>query len=282
MVASMLILLAAHIAVHGYHIALGIPPPAQMRWAVIIPVWCGFSLVHSLYALGWRRVAWLFCLTFVISLAFEYIGVKTGQPFGRYYYSNVLGPKIADTVPLIIPFAYFMMLYPSHVIVNLILDGKPVSRARTWPWMLVAALLTGLVMTAWDLTTDPVMANEVRAWIWLDGGEYFDIPLENFRGWTIVVTVVAFLYRVIEPHVRLEPLGRPRRWITLLPLAGYGTMGLGDSLVGLPVATRLIPPFAMGTPLLAAIMRLADHPRASDQADSSPAATGTTPLPTRH
>lgn len=253
-------LLIVHVAVHVWHIANHMPPPASMRWSVIVPVWTSFGLLHGLHSLGWRRTLWMLGLTGAISLAFEYVGVKTGWPFGQYYYTDVLGPKIADTVPVIIPFAYFMMLYPSHVIVNLILDGTPLSRERNIWGIAAASVLTGLVMTAWDLTTDPVMADTVGAWIWKDGGPYFGIPLENFVGWTTVVTLICFLFRWTELRFPLKPLGPPSRLITVLPLIGYGTMALGDALVGLPIATRLLPPFAMGAPLLAATVRLFESP----------------------
>jgi|SRR6187399_20372 len=259
-IAALALLLLAHIAVHVYHIVLRVPPAAQMRWSVIVPVWCTFSLIHGLYALGWRRTVWMLALTASISLAFEYIGVRTGWPFGEYFYTDALGPKIAGTVPIIIPFAYFMMLYPSHVIVNLVLDGTPISAQRGTVGIVAASILTGLVMTAWDLTTDPVMAGTVGAWKWVNGGPYFGIPLENFLGWTFVVTIICFIYRRVEPMIPLRPLGTPRRWIALGPLIGYGTMALGDALVGLPIATRLLPPFAMGTPLLAAAVRLFEAP----------------------
>jgi putative membrane protein len=250
------LLLLAHVAVHGYHIALALPPPAKMRWSVIVPIWCTFALLHGFYALGWRRTLWMLGLTAGVSLAFEYVGVKTGWPFGTYYYTDVLGPKLMGTVPLIIPFAYFMMLYPSHVITNLILDGTPVSAQRRMAGIVAASVLTALVMTAWDLTTDPVMAGAVGAWVWVDGGPYFGIPMENFLGWVVVVAVICFVYRWTEPAVPLRPMGSPKRWIALGPLIGYGTMALGDALVGLPEATRLLPWFAMGAPLLAAVVRL--------------------------
>ena len=101
-----------------------------------------------------------------------------------------------------------------------------------------ASVLTALVMTAWDLTTDPVMAGTVGAWVWVDGGPYFGIPMENFLGWVVVVAVICLVYRWTEPAVPLRPMGSPKRWIALGPLIGYGTMALGDALVGLP-ASRL-------------------------------------------
>lgn len=47
-------------------------------------------------------------------------------------------------------------------------------------------------MTAWDLSSDPVWSTIVHAWIWLDGGPWFGVPLSNFAGWYLT----AFLYYV--------------------------------------------------------------------------------------
>ncbi len=259
------VLLLAHVAVQLYHFMSGLPPTAPVRWTLVVPIWCAFTLVHAMYSLGPRRTVWLSALTVAVSFAFEYVGVKTGWPFGAYYYTEVLGPKVAGTVPAVIPFAYLMMLYPSHVIANLILDGGPISAQRGIIGIATAGLLTALVMSAWDLTTDPVMAGQVRAWIWVDGGPYFGIPFSNFSGWILVVWCICVLYRTIEVRVPVAPLGAPRRWLALGPLIGYGTMALCDSAVGLPQATRLLPVFAMGIPLLAASIRLFEAPLAALQ-----------------
>lgn len=261
----LVILLAGHVAVQLYHFMSGLPPTAPVRWTLVVPIWCAFTLVHALYSLGVRRTAWLCGITTSIAFAFEYIGVTTAWPFGAYYYTDVLGPKILGTVPVVIPLSYLMMLYPSHVIANLILDGRAVSAQRGLLRMATAGLLTALVMSAWDLTTDPVMAGAVGAWVWVDGGPYFGIPFSNFSGWILVVWCICVIYRAIERRVPIRPLGAPRRWIALGPLIGYGTMALCDSAVGLPEATRLLPVFAMGVPLLAASIRLVEAPLKSAQ-----------------
>lgn len=259
-VAGLVLLLAIHIAVHVYHIVHGITPSAQVRWTLVVPTWCAFTLVHALYCLGWRRTLWLVGLTFSISFAFEFIGVRTAWPFGAYYYTDVLGPKIAGTVPAVIPFAYLMMLYPSHVVANLMLDGQPVSTQHGWLKMSAAAMLTAFVMSAWDLTTDPVMTTTVGAWVWVDGGPYFGIPFSNFWGWILVIWVVCTVYRGVEARVPIAPLGSPRRWVAFGPIIGYATMAIADTIVGTPEATRLLPTFAMGTPLIAALVRLLETP----------------------
>jgi uncharacterized membrane protein len=81
-----------------------------------------FSLTHALYALGWQHTLVFFTTSAVISWAFEQVGVATGAIYGPYHYTDVLGVKLGH-VPLLIPLAWFMMIYPSYVIANLIADA---------------------------------------------------------------------------------------------------------------------------------------------------------------
>jgi len=254
---------AAHIGIQAYHIGYGLPPAQRIPWLVIVPVFAGFALLHALYTLGCRRALLLLAVTCTSGFLFEFFGVRTGVIFGRYVYTDVLGPKILSTVPVIIPFAYFMMLYPSYVMTNLILDARPEANGHTVLRAVWASMLTGLVMTAWDLSNDPLMVDPVGAWIWLDGGPYFGIPLRNFRGWILVSITIVFVYRYLERFLRFEPYGRPFRWIMLAPIVTYGAFALSDCLIGYPPPTRVIPPFAMGIPMIAAAVRLFDRPTAA-------------------
>jgi uncharacterized membrane protein len=268
LIAAMVVLLGAHVAIHAYHIVFRIPPPQRIPWMVLVPVFTTFGLLHGIYTLGWRRAVLFLAVTCATGFLFEYVGVTTGMLFGAYVYTNVLGPKILYTVPFIIPPAYFMMLYPSYIITNLILDARPEAREHTTARMIAAAVLTALVMTAWDLSNDPLMADEVKAWLWLDGGPYFGIPVRNFYGWIAVSITICFGYRFLERFVPVVPVGQVR-WVMLLPIAGYGMFALSDMLIGYPVATRIMPPFGMGIPMLAAVVRLFDRPAPDGTAQPS-------------
>jgi uncharacterized membrane protein len=260
LIAAMLVLLGAHVGIHAYHIVFRIPPPQRIPWMVIVPVFTAFGLLHALYTLGWRRASLFFAVTCATGFLFEFAGVKTGALFGRYVYTSVLGPKLLDTVPIVIPPAYFMMLYPSYIIANLILDARPEAREHSLLRLIAATVLTALVMTAWDLSNDPLMADEVKAWLWLDGGPYFGIPVRNFYGWIAVSITICFSYRFLERFVRIEPFGTAIPWVLMLPIVGYGMFALSDMLIGYPLATRVLPPFGMGIPMLAALVRLFDRP----------------------
>jgi putative membrane protein len=216
-----------------------------------------FSFTHATYALGWRHSLAFFALSAVISWGFEQVGVETGAIYGRYHYTDILGPKLGH-VPLLIPLAWFMMIYPSYVIANLIVDGRPTGTrgaARRVVWL---AFLSAMVMTAWDLIIDPILSGPaMRAWVWEDGGPYFDIPLQNYAGWMLTTFVVYLVYRVIEHSTELRPLGPVSAPVAALPLLAYGAMMLSNLLAGGgPAALAVIAPFAMGLPLLAAVERL--------------------------
>ena len=253
LVGSMGVLLTVHTGIHLWDAA---NPFQRVNWPLAVIVFALFAFFNALYAQGWKRTIAFFAITCVASWSCEAYGLRHPWLFGTFYYTDVLGPKLAG-VPLVVPLAYFMMMYPSYIITNLIIYGHPVmSATNSLPKLVGVSLLTALVMTAWDLTNDPLMANEVKAWVWPTGGPYFDIPLQNFRGWILVVFIVVFGCRLTERYVERRPLGPPWRIITMGSLIGYGLFLLTDTIAGYPEGTRIIAPFAMGVPLLAATIRL--------------------------
>ena len=216
-----------------------------------------FSLTHAAYALGWRHALVFFAITAVVSWAFEQVGVETGAVYGRYHYTDVLGAKLGH-VPILIPMAWFMMIYPSYVITNLIADGRAVgTRGGAWRVALLAGL-GALVMTAWDLVVDPILSGpDVRAWIWQDGGPYFDIPAQNFAGWIVTTFVVYLVYRLLEQRWSAAPAGASTRPVAAMALVAYGAMLVANLGVNAaPDALVVIGPMAMGIPLAAATLRL--------------------------
>src|ERR1700684_328841 len=89
----------------------------------------GFTLVFVLFAVlhcarceGWRRTGLFFATAAIISWVLEETGVRTGLIYGPYHYSNLLGPKLGH-VPVLIPLAWFMMIYPSWVTARALLRG---------------------------------------------------------------------------------------------------------------------------------------------------------------
>ena len=230
---------------------------------VMTAVLTAFSLTHAAYSLGWRLAGAFFAITAVVSWAFEQVGVETGAIYGPYSYTDVLGPQLGH-VPVLIPLAWFMMIYPSYVITNLIIEARPVSSRAGVGRLLAASALGALVMTAWDLVIDPILSGpDVRAWVWEEGGPYFGIPIQNFVGWIATVFTVFVAYRLVERSWARRPEGSITTAFAFLPLVAYGSMLFANlRLSEAPDALWVIGPMAMGIPLLAAAIRLLGPTRA--------------------
>ncbi len=248
----LVLILVVHVAFHLHPFIAD----KKMPWLVITPVFFTFSFLHACFVLGWRRAVAFLGITTVVTFSAEYIGTTTGLLFGSYTYNPVVGYLIFGEVPFTIPMAWFTMLYASYVVVNLAIDGRPVSRSRKLGRILWLSFVGALIMTAWDLTLDPYMVEFEKGWVWHDGGPYFGIPYSNFTGWVGVSFVVMFLYRLVELKVEQLPLGHINRWVVVMPVATYGLMSISDLAIGQPEATLLISPFAMGIPCLIAASRL--------------------------
>lgn len=218
-----------------------------------------FSFLHATYALGWRHSLIFFALSAVISWAFEQVGVATGVVYGAYHYTDALGPKLGH-VPFLIPIAWFMMIYPSYVIANLIAEGRPTGSYGGLGRIAWLSFLSGMVMTAWDLVVDPGLSGESHpAWVWEQGGPYFGVPVQNFVGWLLTTFIMCLCYRLFERRVGPRPVGPVTVAIVAMPVAAYGAMMLSSMVRGGPSAPVVIAPFAMGIPLVAAIEQLWYH-----------------------
>lgn len=162
-------------------------------------LWCATSLAHAVLTRGVRWAGVLFAVTAGGGLLAEAVGARTGIPFGRYTYTDSLGPKLAG-VPLVIPPAWTMMAYPA------LLVGRRIGRSPA-----AAALAGGLALAAWDLFLDPQMV-DAGYWRWEQGGPALNgIPLTNTLGWALVgVLMMAAL-----------PASPPRTADDRLPYALY-------------------------------------------------------------
>jgi len=243
-----------------------------------------FSVTHAWYSLGGRSTAVFFALGAAISWAYEQIGIATGLVFGAYHYTDYLGGRLGD-VPVLIPLAWFMMIYPSYVIANLLVEGRPTGTPAGIDRLVRLAAASAVVMTAWDLVVDPILSGpSVRAWIWETGGPYFGIPIQNYAGWLLTTFTIYLAYRAFErrwgasagwqgggpvaaarpatPRFGTEtPLGPGA---AALPVAAYGLMLAANLLSGVtPGALVVVGPIVMGAPIVGAAWRL----RALSRAD---------------
>jgi lycopene beta-cyclase len=132
-------------------------------------------LVILASAWGWRKTITSFAIVGVLSYSAEFIGSKTGFPFGAYHYTVVLQPQLGG-VPLLIPLAWMMSLPPAWAVARLITNNQS---------PIYYSLISALAFTAWDLFLDPQMVGW-GFWEWEIPGQYFGIPLVNYFGWFLV------------------------------------------------------------------------------------------------
>ena len=250
-------------------------PIDRLPWGLLVPAMAVFCFVHSCLLLGIVRAVVLLACAAGISFCFEWVGESTGMPFGPYYYTDVLGWKIGGKIPALIPFAWYMMFYPSYVIGNLLGEGGPISqRNPSWVRIIWLSLLSAAVLTAWDLTMDPVMSfadgrNDpaipdsadvgTPAWVWTQGGAHFGVPFQNYFGWMLTAFTVFVVYRWLEtrlPHAQAH--GMCSRVMISLPVGAYMIMALVNTWLGYPEieGLRLISPFSMGIPAFFAAFQL--------------------------
>jgi uncharacterized membrane protein len=233
-----------------------------------------FSLTHAWYSLGGRPTLAFFALSAAISWAYEQAGIMTGLVFGAYHYTDYLGARLGD-VPVLIPLAWFMMIYPSYVIANLLIERRPIGTPGGMGRLARLAAASAVVMTAWDLVVDPILSGpSVKAWIWETGGPYFGIPIQNYAGWMLTTFTVYLAYRALERRWAGGGAGAVGRGEAVaggasgrepaispaaaaLPVAAYGLMLIADLLSGVaPDGLAAIGPVVMGVPFAGAAWRL--------------------------
>jgi len=150
-----------------------------------------FALLHAAQRYGWAGIITFLVVCLAVSNLFENSSILTGFPFGHYYYTSSLGPKLF-LVPLLIGPAYFGTGYLAWVLGTVLVgDVRPRGNAFT---TFAVPLIASFVMVAWDLGMDPTNSTIRHNWIWQQGGGYFGVPLTNYLGWSFTVYVFCQLF----------------------------------------------------------------------------------------
>jgi len=148
-------------------------------------------VIHGHLSYGAKYSTRYLPITALFGLGIEVLGVHTGWPFGIYQYDASLGLQIFG-VPLLVPFAWVMMVHPALLAARRI--------AGNWVFLYGGALLA-----AWDLFLDPQMVAAGR-WKWEVTGSHVpftpNIPLSNALGWLLAGLTIVGLLHVILPRER--------------------------------------------------------------------------------
>lgn len=122
-----------------------------------------------------------------LAIAFEYISIWYGIPYGFFTYSDALGQKVFDTVPWTVFFGWTPLVVGAVAIADRAVHGR-----------LRQVGLAVLLLVLFDLVFDPV-AVALGFWAWNEPGPYYGVPYVNFLGWLLTGYIGSFVLTRIVP-----------------------------------------------------------------------------------
>jgi uncharacterized membrane protein len=162
----------------------------------ILSVWL-VLVVYSLKMFGLNKTIRYFLPIMIIGLFVESGGVANGNYFypGYFLYFNVIG----GAVPLIIVMGWgsnlFLFLNMSACFI------KKLYKKHNILQFLLISLFAGIFGICFDLLQDPV-AHQNKWWVWTGGSSssltYYGVPIWNFRGWFVLISIMAFTTILID------------------------------------------------------------------------------------
>ena len=209
------------------------------------------SSLWSCRCLFGARAAWIF-LACGVTLGWiaEQTGSRFGWWFGQYTYTDVLGPRLGD-VPIVIPLMWFGLCHIAFVMASLALWRQPVAHDNSgWQGGALTAVLSAMIVTAFDLGADPYFVFQLKAWIMeKTDGYWFGETVVGFAGWMVVgFAIVAAFQALARPRLAAVATARA----AAIPIAVYAGFIVFQLLVSQPFELRVIALFAMGIPALVA------------------------------
>ena len=195
-----------------------------------------FALLHGALVYRARGMLLFAALGFVAGNVFENLSILTGFPFGHYYFTALMGPKLF-LVPATLGLAYLGIGYLAFAVGRLVVCG-PGAPVSGWRVLLVPLVAAG-AMVAWDVSMEPVWSTVLRCWVWRDGGIYFGAPLTNFAGWFLTVYVFYQLFALYLRRRPALPASLPRSYWRLAILY-YAACAAGNLLIALSPTNAIV------------------------------------------
>jgi putative membrane protein len=138
-------------------------------------------LVAGLAPLLTRKAAAGLAAVCAYTYAIEFVGVRTGYPYGPFEYGVDLGPMLAGEVPAALPL-FFLPLVANAYLLCLLLVGEAARRT------VVRVPVVVLAVVGMDLVLDPA-AVSIGFWAYDGGGAYYGVPVTNYAGWVLSAAV---------------------------------------------------------------------------------------------
>ena len=193
-------------------------PPTDAQWAATV-----FLLSAGLIVLVTASPANLGGLLAAAGIGFiaEYVGVSYGFLFGRYVYTGTLQPLLLG-VPLVMACAWMILFaYVKQMLLPFKLSK------------LTEMTISGVWMVAIDLLIDPLAANRLGYWRWIETGAYYGVPARNFLGWFLVSFMI---FGIVRQHPQSDLWARSvglsvLLFFTIIALAYQLALAAGIGLV---------------------------------------------------
>jgi len=216
-----------------------------------------FLLLHLVGAsalLGWWRMTLFTLITWGVAFAAEQSSIRTGIPFGWYYYI----PRTTDQelwiagVPFFDSLSFSFLLVASYGLAWFLLAGprsaeaspvgpaREAARSHLRPGRVPHLALTTCLFVLLDVVIDPLALRGDRWFLgqiygYPEPGVYFGVPLANFLGWGVVGLTATTLYE-----------GWERRRGALAATCFTGRAAVCPGLYYLVLAFNLVVTFALG------------------------------------
>jgi len=187
-------------------------------------------IFHAIEVLGFFQGILFIFLSSFVGWLMETWGLMGGTFFGGTYIYEKNQPTLG-IVPLSVVLYWAVFIYTGYSLVNSFLYwlGKEIPNIKNKKILLLPALIIfdGLVVTAIDLFMDPIQV-KAGAWIWIEGGAYFGVPVGNFVGWFIVTVIVTGIFRTINYFTKSK--NKFDKKILLIPVWTYIILSVSFTL----------------------------------------------------
>ncbi|HYM94248.1 MAG TPA: carotenoid biosynthesis protein [Chitinophagaceae bacterium] len=143
------------------------------------------TICHAYLSFRVSNTLLLFIVSFLVSYAAEFSGMRWAWPFGsRYHYNPAIFPLMPGGIPLCILLMWFMLAYTA------LLFFRPISvqsekGSLSSLKLILKSVACGLYIMTADFVIDP-LATYYKAWIWHEPGTQYGVPAGNYSGWFLV------------------------------------------------------------------------------------------------
>ncbi len=118
----------------------------------------------------------------IYAIVIESAGVLACFPYSCFEYSDMLGVKMFNLVPLTLPLNY----------IPIVVAGSFMAFSLVRQNLFFSVFMASLLCVTFDLVLDPA-AVSIKLWEFEMEGIFYGVPLENFMGWLLTSIPSCFL-----------------------------------------------------------------------------------------